>query len=225
MPKYKIICFSEDLVDVGKLKITALKPTLEKEVTLSTAIKFDENEDELYNKLKEHVYGIECQKLLVTSLSSTKSEPKEVLVNLARKFNDYVLYPKISKVLELSILERQNIEDIEENVIVAKMLREERIPIQSQFFIQEGQIEISASGSSNSIVGIKLVTDQGERILLLKEKANKLPEAKEKKKARKRARRRKKKKEKKEVKKAKKAKASRKRKKRKRRRRVKTASR
>ena len=225
MPKYKIICFSEDLIDVGKLRITALKPTLEKEITLSTVIKFDENEDELYDKLKEHIYGVECQKLLVTSLSSAKNEPREVLVNLARKFNEYVLYPKISKVLELSVLERQNIEDIEENVIVAKMLREERIPIQDQFFIQEGRIEISASENSNNIVGIKLVTDQGERILLLKEKANKLPEAKGKKKARRRARRKKKKKEKKQVKKAKKARAGKKRKKRERKRRVKTASR
>ena len=227
MPKYKIVCFSEDLIDVGKLRITALKPTLEKEVTLSTAIKFDENEDELYDKLKEHIYGIECQKLLVTSLSNTKNEPKEILVNLARKFNEYILYPKISKVLELSVLERQNIEDIEENVIVAKMLKEEHISIQSQFFIQEGRIEVSANESSNNIVGIKLVTDQGERILLLKEKADKLPEAKEKK-AKKRARKKRKKEKKKgekQARKTRKTKAGKKRKRRKRKRRVKTTSR
>ena len=221
MPKYRIVCFSEDLIDTGKLKITALKPTLEKEVTLSTAIKFDENEDELYGKFKEHIYGIECQKLLVVSLNNTKSEPKEILVNLARKFNEYVLYPKISKVLEISILERQNIEGIEENVIVAKMLKENHIQIQSPFFIHEGQVEVLASDNSSSIVGIKLITDQGERILLLKEKAGKLPEAKKKKKARKKKR----KQEKKTVKKARKTRTRKKRKEKRRKRRVKTASR
>ena len=182
MPKYRIVCFSDDLIEIaGKLRITTLKPTIEKEITLGEDIRLDE-EDELYSKLKDHIYGVECRKLLVISLNNGREEPKEVLINLARKFNDYVLHPRISKILEVSILARQNIENVEENVIVAKMLKEERIAIQGDYFVQEGHIEVVApENSSDGVVGIKLVTDRGERILLLKEKANKLPEVKEKK--------------------------------------------
>jgi len=181
MPKYRIICFSEDVVDVGKLKISVLKPTLEKEVTVGSVIKLDGDEDEVYKKLKEYIYGKECQKLLIASISNTRNEPSEILVNLAGRYNEYILYPRISRVLGLSILERQDTEDIEENVIVAKMLKEQQVLVQNPFFIQEGQLEMSANGNSN-IVGVRLITDHGERILLMKEKASKLPKEEKKKK-------------------------------------------
>jgi len=189
MPKYRIVCFSEDIINVGKLRITALKPTLEKEVTSRSVMKLDGSEDEIYRRLKEHIYGVECQKLLIASAPSTRKEPNEILVNLAGRYSEYVLHPKISKVIELSILERQDTDNIEENVIVAKMLKEQKVPVQNPFYIQEGRLEVSADGGR--VVGVKLITDCGERILLVKEKAVRLPSEKKKTKKKRRARKKK----------------------------------
>jgi hypothetical protein len=184
MPEIRLICFNEEVIESNGIKLTVLKPTFMHELKTRISLDLDQNDEEIYDKFKDILYGKDCPNLLIKVLSNGMST--ERLVRAFKKYRKYILFPKPSKITEVSVLLKPNSSSPEENIIMSNNLLEKKIPISGDYYVFDGETESSES----DIVGVTITTVDGSRLVLLSEVSKKLEEP-EKKKAKKRRRRRK----------------------------------
>ncbi len=168
MPTYRVRCLKEDRVSVDGVEIQVLKVIDSFEIRERFKIDVGEDEESVYRKLKKYIYGKECPILYLAYERS--GERVESLISFVKGRRPYLLFPKLAKLLEVELLAREEGEVSEENVIFAKGLRviASREFSGEELYVFSGNVSFEVSGASSNLTGIKLVTDAGERLLLLK---------------------------------------------------------
>ena len=157
---YKVICFKLLEQKLRSFRLSVLKPVREEEISVRRKINLNSLNIERMKKFSKSFE--ECDYFLIQDLNGKE----EVFFVSGNKGNNFkTLFPKPSALKAAYLLRYQENLEREENVIFSKALISEELPVKKGIYIYEGKGVIEDKG----IVGVKLLTSDGLRLLLKEE--------------------------------------------------------
>lgn len=153
--KYVITCFKAVPVELKGMNITLLRPTGGQEVNLRKRLDPITSSSQSLRRLFKDV---SCDYGLIQSPDGKD----EVLIAL-NQVKGFMLYPRPRPLKKLQLLKRQEAPEMEENVVFSKTLTTQDLPLDDGYYVFFGDVKLP---NDERVVGIKVVTDSGVRILL-----------------------------------------------------------
>ncbi|OYT47794.1 MAG: hypothetical protein B6U85_04330 [Desulfurococcales archaeon ex4484_42] len=167
MSRYEIICFNSEWVKLGDyIELVMYRKAWSEKIT---ARKVDPHlsDDKIYETVKKHIYGRECHYLLLKCSDSKCSEDyEEIGALLVGKSFNITLFPIPVRVYEIHLLRKQSRSDIDidENIIISNELwKVKEFKINGEYYIVNTSVKLL----SNEVDAIKVVTELGDRVIIL----------------------------------------------------------
>jgi len=169
--KYEIICFNSEWVKLDNYVELIMYKRAWSEKIVIRKVDPHLSDDKIYEVVKKHIYGKECHYLLLRCSSSKCVEGYEEIGALfvGKSFN-ITLFPIPVRVYEIHLLRRQSRTDInmDENIILTNELwKTKEFKINDEYYIVNTSIRLPSNDTA--IDAIKVVTELGDRVIILKE--------------------------------------------------------
>jgi len=165
--RYEIICFNSEWVKLNNyIELIMYRKAWSEKIT---ARKVDphSSDDKIYETVKKYIYGRECHYLLLKcSGSKCSGDYEEIGALLVGKSFNITLFPIPVRVYEIHLLRKQPRSDIDidENIILSNELwKVKEFKIDGEYYIVNTSVKLL----SNDVDAIKVVTELGDRVIIL----------------------------------------------------------
>ncbi len=195
--KFILTCFKSEKLSIDNLvEITLYKKSFSQVLKLSgSKINPHSNDDKLYELVKEHVYGKECNYFILECGSSKCPEGFNAIAALltGKSFN-ITLYPIPARVFRIDLLRSEEKEEVKgENILITNELKKiKSLEINDELYVLNTDVKML---SKNVIFdAIRICTEYGDRVIILERAREEIRQERRKRKRRRKKRRRLKKK-------------------------------